>query len=165
MIGNIYSIRGIEAFVKRHSEDLKLLFKTGKNGLPSFYVLRTVLLHLDYDELAQIVCSWLIENKFISKNELLSIDGKSTRSTITNSSNSNQSFSIIASVFAQISGIALLSAKFNSKETSEIDVVEYLIKHLKIENRTITLDALHCKKNFRDDYREQKQLRCFRQGQ
>lgn len=147
VISQIYSIRGIEAYIKRHRKELLAILPPCKHGLPSFSSLRRVLLNLDFDALAKALKQWFIEQKLIDDNEWLSIDGKAIKSTVTNGVNKNQDFAVIVSAFSHKSGIALLSAKFNSKEDSEIAIVEALIKNLEIKERIFTLDALHCKKN------------------
>jgi len=147
IISQIYSLRGIETFVKRHNEKLIELLNIGKNGLPSYYVLRTVLQQIDINELSSIFKEWLIEQNLLEANEWISIDGKSIRSTISDSNSLNQNFVSIVTAFAHKSGVSLLSAKYESKKISEIEIAEYLIRAINLEGKTFTLDALHCKKN------------------
>lgn len=147
VISQIYSIRGIEAYIKRHRNELLAILPVSKHGLPSFSSLRRVLLNLDFDALAKALKQWFIEQKLVDASEWFGLDGKAIKSTVSNGVNNKQDFAVIVSAFSHLSGIALFSAKFSSKESSEIAIVETLIKDLEIENRIFTLDALHCKKN------------------
>lgn len=147
MVSQIYSIRGIEVFTKRHKQGLIDLLSIGKNGLPTFYVFRTVLPRINYDELAGIIKDWLLESGLLSEQEWLSLDGKSIRSTISDSNSENQNFASIVTAFSHKSGVSLLSAKYENKKTSEIEVVEGLIRNMNVKNKVLTLDALHGKKN------------------
>jgi len=54
----------------------------------------------------------------------------------------DQNFASIVTVFVHTSGIALLSAKFESKKISEIAIAEALIKSMDCQDQTFTLDAL-----------------------
>ena len=146
-ISQIYSLRGIETFVNRHRIDLINMLNIGKNGLPSYYVFCKVLPQIDFDELTLIIREWLIEQKLLSKDEWISIDGKSIRSTLSDSNTGNQNFVSVVTAFAIKSGISILSAKFENKLQSEIEIAENLIKALNLEGKKITMDALHSKKN------------------
>jgi hypothetical protein len=147
IISQIYTLRGIETFIKRHRTKLIELLNIGKNGLPSFYVLRTVLQQIDFNELSAIIKEWLIEQNMLSPDEWISIDGKCIKSTVSDYNSSNQDFVSIVTAFSHKSGVAILSAKFQSKKISEIDIADALIKEINLASRTFTLDALHCKKN------------------
>jgi hypothetical protein len=147
MISQIYTLRGIETFINRHRTKLNEMLNIGKNGLPSFYVLRTVLQQIDFDELSAIIKDWLIEQNLLDPDEWISIDGKSIKSTVSDYNSLNQNFVSIVTAFSHKSGISILSEKFQSKKVSEIDIADKLIKNLKLEGKTFTLDALHCKKN------------------
>lgn len=147
IVSQIYSLRGIESFIRRHRPRLIELLKIGKNGLPSFYVIRTVLQQIDFDELAKILYEWLTEQKLLDQKDWISIDGKSIKSTFSDYNSVNQNFVSIVTAFAHKCGVSLLSAKYENKKTSEIEVVESLIRAINLENKVYTLDALHTKKN------------------
>jgi len=147
IVAQIYTLRGITSFVKRHKEELEKLLNLGKNGVPSYNVIRNVLQQIDFNELSIIIKKWIIEEKLIDDDEWISIDGKGIRSTITNYNSSEQNFVSIVTAFAQKSGVAILSSKFDTKKTSEIEIAELLIKAMNVKGKTFTFDALHCKKN------------------
>ena len=147
MISQIYTLRGIEAFTKRHHDKLIKFLNIEKNRLPSFYVFRTVLQQIDFDELSVLIKEWIIENGLLSPNEWISIDGKCIKSTINDYNSEHQNFVSVVTAFTHNSGLALLSAKFESKKISEIEIAESLIKAINLKDQVYTLDALHCKKN------------------
>lgn len=146
-MSQIYSLRGIESFIKRHKTDLIKNLNIKKNRVPSYSTLRRVLLALDFNELAEIFRQWILENDLIASDSWISIDGKSIKSTLTEYCSNNQNFVSIVSAFAHDKGIVLMSQSFQSKKSSEIPVVDNLIQALGLNGMTFTLDALHSKKN------------------
>lgn len=146
-----YSLRGMEAFIKRHKDDLIKHLKIEKKRVPSYATLRRVLSNIDFKELSELFKQWVQENDLVNADEWISLDGKCIRSTLTNSNTSEQNFVSIVTAFSHNTGIALMSQSYQNKKTSEIPVVENIIKALGMENMTFTLDALHSKKNSRYD--------------
>lgn len=142
----IYTLRGIAAFAKRHRELLTEIFKL-KHKTPSYSPIRSVINNINFDELAKIIFDWLLAEGLINPDDPLSIDGKCIKSTLTDYNSSNQNFLSIVTAFAHKSGIALLSEKYENKKISETEVVRILIEKLNLENMVFTLDALHAKKN------------------
>jgi len=147
IMSQIYTLRGIETFVKRHKNDLIKFLKIEKNRVPSYSTFRRVLLIIDFNELTNIFKQWVIENDLINSDNWISIDGKSIRSTVSDYSSSEQNFVSVVTAFSHNTGIVLMSQSFQNKKTSEIPVVENLIKAIGLEDLTFTLDALHSKKN------------------
>jgi hypothetical protein len=130
IMSQIYSLRGIETFVKRHKEDLIKHLKIEKKRLPSYSTIRRVLSIIDFNELSEIFKQWVIENDLVNSENWISIDGKSTRSTLSIYSSSEQNFISIVTAFSHNTGIVLVSQSYENKKTSEIPVVENLIKAL-----------------------------------
>jgi hypothetical protein len=75
-----------------------------------------------------------------------SIDGKTLRGSATNLGKSYQQFVQIVSVFSSQTGIVRGMSTWLSKENSEIIIIQNLVKVLKLEGVTFTLDALNCQK-------------------
>lgn len=146
-MSQIYSMRGIESFIKRHKIDLINYLKIKKDRVPSYSTVRRVLLSIDFNELSEIFKQWVIENDLVHSDTWISIDGKSIKSTFFEYSSSNQNFISIVTAFAHNTGIVLMSKSYQNKKQSEIPVVENLIQTLGLEDMTFTLDALHSKKN------------------
>lgn len=142
-----YSLRGIEAFIKRHREDLIRILGVPKDRLPSYPTIRRVLQAVKFTELAEVFRQWILENNLINGDNWISIDGKSIKSTLTDYPTEHQNFISIVSAFAHNSGAVILSKSYENKKTSEIPVVENLVKALGLQGMTFTLDALHSKKN------------------
>lgn len=142
-----YTLRSIEAFVKRHRDDLINCLCISKNRLPSLATIRRALMIVDFNELAEALKRWILENDLLEEDEWISIDGKSIKSTLTNYHSPHQNFVSIVTAFTHSKRIALLSRSFENKKTSEISVVANLIECLGLTGVTFTLDALHGKKN------------------
>jgi hypothetical protein len=146
LVSQVYTLRGIAEFAKRHREVLTEMFKL-KHKTPSYSPIRAVLNKVNFGELSKIIYEWLLAEGLINPHDPVSLDGKCIKSTLTDYNSSTQNFASIVTVFSHNSGIALLSEKFENKKRSEIEVVRDLIKELKLEGIIITLDALHAKKN------------------
>jgi hypothetical protein len=146
-MSQIYTIRGIGKFSKRHKEDLIKCLNIKKNRIPSYPTVRRVLMNIDFTELTDKFKQWIIENNLLQSEDWVSLDGKSIKSTVTNYNSPNQNFTSIVSAFAHNSGLILLSESYQNKKTSEIPVVENLVASLGLEGITFTMDALHSKKN------------------
>jgi hypothetical protein len=146
-MSQIYSLRGIESFIKRHKMDLIKSLNIKKERVPSYSTLRRVLSALDFNELAAIFRQWIMENDLLASDSWISIDGKSIKSTCTEYCSNNQNFVSIVSAFAHDKGIVVMSQSFQNKKSSEIPVVDSLIQALGLQDMTFTLDALHSKKN------------------
>jgi len=147
IMSQIYSLRGIETFAKRHKADLVKFLNIRKDRVQSYPTLRRVLLTLDFNDMAEIFKQWIVENNLLDYKDWISLDGKSIKSTLSDYHSPDQNFVSIVSAFAHNSGIVLLSRSYQNKKTSEIPVVEGLIKALGLQELTFTLDALHSKKN------------------
>ena len=77
---------------------------------------------------------------------LCAYDGKSIRSTLTDSLGNKQNFASIVSWFSQESRLVLALEKLENKETSEIHCVREMVKNTALSNQVLTLDAVHCQK-------------------
>jgi hypothetical protein len=151
MMSQGYTLRSIEAFVNRHRKALIKYLKVPKGRLPSLATIRRTLMQVDFMEVSKALKFWIVENGLIVENEWISIDGKCIKSSITDYNNQNQNFVSVVTAFVHNKHIALMSDMFESKKTSEVDVVERLISSLGLQGVTFTLDALHAKKNAKLD--------------
>lgn len=146
IMSQIYSLRGIAAFASTHKEELIRKFKINKDRVPSYPTIRRVLSNVNFEELSEKFKSWILENELFDPNDWISLDGKSIKGTMSDYSTSQQNFISIVSAFSHKSGVVLMSKKYENKKTSEIPIVEELVKTLGLEGLTFTLDALHSKK-------------------
>lgn len=146
MMSGYVGIRAMGDFAERNKEELIRIFNPKKPRVPSFSTLRRLLLQLDFVELREIFYQWSIQYVESKDGQYYSIDGKSIRSTVSNSNDAKQNFISIVTVFSQNRKQVLSQQKFQSKKTSEIGVVQSLIEELDLEGITLTMDALHCQK-------------------
>ena len=59
-----------------------------------------------------------------------------------------QNFVNLVSVYSSRQGVVLAAQQFESKQSSELKVVQTVLDGLQLEGVVFTLDALHCKKNY-----------------
>jgi hypothetical protein len=138
--------RAIGDFIKRNREDLLAVLKPNKGRLPSFDVVRQVLIRIDFEEVSRAFHSWALQYITISEQEWVSIDGKAIGGTVMGGNTINQTFVSLVSLFCSRSGLILCNAQLSNSKDSEIPVVKQLIAALDLEGLTFTLDALHCQK-------------------
>lgn len=76
----------------------------------------------------------------------VAIDGKAIGGTLQGASTSYQHFTSLVSFFSHTQKEVIAQGKVNAK-SNEIPLVRQLLKNLDLENRVLTLDALHCQKD------------------
>jgi len=138
--------RPIGDFIKRNKKDLLATLKPRKGKLPSFYVIRQVLIHIDFKEVSKQFNAWARQYIGISKHEWISIDGKAISGTVTKGLPIDQDFVSLVSLYCSKTKLVLGNAMVSNSKESEIPVVKQLIEALDLEGVTFTLDALHCQK-------------------
>jgi len=158
IISGRYGYREINAFSEANKKDLIKNLKIKHKRIPSHVTIRDVIMRIDFDALNNAFYKWASVYVKIEKNDWLSIDGKSIKSTVEDCYSSYQNFVSLVSVFSQKKGQVIKTSAFENKKTSEISVVQQLIELLDINDAVITLDALHCKKNSKSDFRQSQQL-------
>jgi len=146
MMSGYIGIRAMGDFVERNKEDLIAVLKPKKARVPSFSTLRRLMIQLDFKELKEIFYRWSMQFVEANGEAFYSIDGKSIRSTVSNSQDEKQNFISMVTVFSQNRKQVLTQQKYQSKKTSEIGIVQGLIEELDLEGITLTMDALHCQK-------------------
>lgn len=82
----------------------------------------------------------------------MQVDGKSMKGTVSEYDSQSQNFISLVSLFMNRTGIPLKVHQMENRTQSEISVVQQLIKELELKKITISMDALHCKKNACRDY-------------
>lgn len=133
-------------FVKRHQEEIINSFNLPKARVPSYSTIRRVFMGVNYEELVIAFNNWSAQYASNDQQDWLSIDGKSLKNTVTNYNKESQDFVSIVSVFSSQRGLVLGLNKFNNKKTSEIHIVQDLIKVLDLAGIIFTFDALHTQK-------------------
>lgn len=138
--------RAIGDFMKRNKKDLLLTLKPRKGKLPSFDVIREVLIGIDFNEFSKQFHNWAKQYVTISNKEWVSIDGKAMGGTVTSSNSIDQNFISLVSLYCSRKKLVLGNAQVTSGKESEIPVVQQLIAALELQGVVFTLDALHCQK-------------------
>jgi DDE_Tnp_1-associated len=121
-----------------------------KHGVPSHVTFWQILTHLNKDEVIAKFNEWA-KSQDLKAYDWLSGDGKSLKSTVTNSQNSQQNFSAVVSLFCQKSGLSYLIADYQNKKIAEAEVLRSLLPSLKDKGIVLTLDAIHTQKNAKND--------------
>lgn len=142
--------RAIGDFMKRNESDLLSTLKPKRGKLPSFDVIREVLIAIDFTEFSNQFYKWSKKYITISKKEWMSLDGKAIGGTVSNIHNINQNFISLVSLYSSKQKLVLCNAQLQNAKTSEIPVVRQLIEALDLKGVTFTLDALHCQKKQRN---------------
>lgn len=153
-----YGYREIASFARANREELVDKLKLKKSKIPSHVTIREIIMNVDFDLLNQAFSQWALGYVTIEKDDWLSIDGKSIKSTMENYLSSYQNFVSMVSVFSQKRGQVIKTATFENKKVSEISIVQELLEALDLKDVVFTLDALHCKKNFTSNRKSRKQL-------
>lgn len=138
--------RAIGDFIRRNRTDLLATLKPKKDRLPSFDVVRQVLMHVDFKEVSRQFQAWALQYAGILENEWISMDGKAIGGTVTNSQSIDHDFVSIVSAFCHKQKLVLGNSMVVGSKESEIPVVKELIGALGLKGVTFTLDALHCQK-------------------
>lgn len=143
-----HGYRGMEDFCWRYSKELKIALGNPKHGIASYSSIRRVLMEIDFNIMSHKFYQWVRGKIQIKRNEWVQIDGKSINGTIEEYCTKYQNFMSLVSLFMNRTGLVLQSVHMENRFQSEITVVQQLIANLELKNMIITMDALHCKKNF-----------------
>lgn len=138
--------RAIGDFIKRNEKDLLDYLKPPKGRLPSFDVIREVLIRIDFRELSHQFHQWAKQYISLLPNEWVSIDGKAIGGTVSQAHSIDQSFVSLVSLYCSKQQLILGNAQVLNSKESEIPVVKQLIESLGLQGVTFSLDALHCQK-------------------
>lgn len=140
------SERAISRFAKNNKKELIDILKIERKEIPSRSVTKGMAKNLDFKEFKNIFYKWALQFIPIKKGELISMDGKAIRGTVTNANSSMQDFISLVSVFVSKKKQILMTGKINTKKENEIPTVRELIEMLDLQGVIFTLDALHCQK-------------------
>lgn len=145
-----YGYRPLSRFVSRHQAALIELLELPYERLPSLSTLRNILIHVDYEELAEAFNRWALGTSLETQSTVpkqLATDGKAIKASCSNYDKSYQDFASLVSMFNVNNGQVVALAPMHNKKTSEIAVVRDLLEKLQLTNVCISLDALHTEKN------------------
>ena len=105
-----------------------------------------LLSSIDFNKFNLLFYNWSLSNLRIKKGDIMSLDGKSIKGTLTNANNEFQNFTSLVSVYVQKKEQILCLEKMENKKESEIPLVRKLIQMLNLKGITFSMDALHCQK-------------------
>lgn len=151
IMGTLSGCRGYQAledFGVRHYEALSEKLGLTVNRLPSDTTFRRILHRLDFHLLTQEFGQWASSGFDIKPDEWVAIDGKSITGTVSQPQTAYQNFVGMVSVYSSRLGVVLATEQFESKQISELTVVQTMLEALHLEGVVFTLDALHCQKNY-----------------
>lgn len=147
-ISGCRSYYALEDFGVRHYQALSEKLGLTVTRLPSDTTFRRILHRLDFQELAQQFEQWAIRAFDAESHEWVAIDGKSIKGTVSEAQTAYQNFVSVVSVYSNRLGVVLATEQFESKQMSELTVVQTMLETLHLEGVVFTLDALHCQKNY-----------------
>jgi predicted transposase YbfD/YdcC len=136
--------RALGDFAKNNHDLLITYFHFPFHRVPSRSTIRRILFGVDWSSLLAVFNEWAIE-EYANKYGLqwLSIDGKSLKSTVTNSTDAAQNFLMFASFFSHDTGLVLNLQCWENKHCSEIHQVQAMVSNSDLQHMVFSLDALH----------------------
>ena len=146
IMSGYWGYRQLGRFIERHRRELIQRLQIPQARVPSYSVLRRVMVNLDYQELERVFNQWTQQSSLLPSSEWLCVDGKSLKNTVTDYDKAQQSFINCVSVFSHQRKLVLGVKMMDNKEESEISVVRDLIELLDLTGVVFTFDALHCQK-------------------
>src|SRR4028119_1872190 len=147
-ISGCRSYYALEDFGARHYGAVSEHLGLEVTRLPSDTTFRRILQKLDFQTLAQQFEQWVNSTFTLEPNEWVAVDGKSIKGTVTEPGTAYQNFISLVSLYSNQQGIVLTSQQFESKHDSELKVVQTMLEALHLEGVVLTMDALHCQKNY-----------------
>jgi len=137
--------RPISKFCKTFESTFKEVLEL-KHEVPSHVIFSDLLNRVDENEIILAFNKWSASYVPLEPGALISGDGKSLRSTVTDGQRSGQRFQAMVSLFCQKSGLVVLIKQYHNSKKSEINVIRHLIDELEGRGLTFFLDALHTQK-------------------
>ena len=147
-ISGCRSYYALEDFGERHYQAVSEQLGLTVTRLPSDTTFRRILQKLDFQSLAEQFRQWASYTIDVQPQEWLAIDGKSIKGTVTEPGTAYQNFVCLVSLYSSLQGVVLATQQFESKQNSELKVVQTMLEALHLEGVILTMDALHCKKNY-----------------
>ena len=138
--------RAIGDFIKRNKEALLKELQPKKSRLPSFDTVRRVIQGIDFSMISKQFQDWALQHVSLCDEDWVSIDGKAISGTVKNAATPHLQFVSLVSIYCSKQKLVIGNQQMVGKKDTEITVVQQLLKALKLEGVTFTLDALHCQK-------------------
>jgi len=149
-----YGYREIGRFSDLNKSIFIKKFGFKNQRVPSYVSIRTFILGANFSSIQKAFHKWSRNYVKIKSGEWIAIDGKSIRSTLSDYSTDYQNFVSLVSLFCSKREQILHVEKFENKKANEGQIVDYLLEILDLKDVIFTLDALHCKKNSKQNRRK-----------
>ena len=140
------SYRGIHTFMETHRTRLNVAFGLSWKRAPSYTAIRYILRGLVPEAIEQAFRkhAGLLEQDAVRQN-VIAIDGKTLRHSFDNFN--DRKAAQLLSAFSTGSALILAHVEIDDK-SNEIPAAQELLSALDLDERIVTLDAMHCQKNF-----------------
>jgi len=136
-------LRAMARFGQIYGDLLKEYLPLPRGKAPSCPTLQRFSKGIDFNQVIHCFNEWM--SQYLT-GERIAIDGKSIKSTVTSSQETEQNFVSLVSFFSQHRQLILKVGVLENHQTSEIPVVQELLNQFEITKAVFTLDALHCQK-------------------
>jgi predicted transposase YbfD/YdcC len=144
MIAGSISYRDIAIYTRVHLEVFKQFFKLNWKKTPGYTTIRNIILGINTGSLEKGFRKHVRFLHISEKHEQVSTDGKTVRRSF-DKFKKKEALQVLSAIF--IKDMIIAGHKFFKKDkTNEIPNLRKLIKELKLEDKIITADALHCQK-------------------
>lgn len=142
------SYRGIRTFIQAHRVRLNAAFGLSWKRAPAHTAIRYILQGLNPEAVERIFrqhAANLNAQKGGKEQRAIALDGKTLRHSFDNFR--DRKAAQILSAFSTDSALILAHVEIDDK-SNEIPAAQLLLAELNVAGRIVTLDALHCQKNF-----------------
>jgi len=144
MLGVVCGIeRSEEIVIYAKNKRLFLRQVFGVEKIPLKSTLERVLDMVDGEAMSMVIID-IMKSKILRLGDIISVDGKSIRSTVPKGK-TNATLQILSAYFTE--SRVVVGQKYMSEKTSEIPMFQDLLCVLKVKGKTVTADATHCQKD------------------
>lgn len=138
--------REMARFAEANKKDLQRFLGLKIERMPSHVTLRSIIQSIDFEQLNKAFMQWAKCFVTVLPGTWINIDGKTIGSTVSDSQNAYQNFISLVSFFVKERGQVLAVGRLENKKSSEIHIVQEMIKLFDLQDVVFTMDALHWQK-------------------
>jgi hypothetical protein len=144
------SSRDLEAFARRHREQLNQALDLNFKRWPSDATFLYLFNKAHLQEFGQVLQAWMISQIPGGADGLdqLVCDGKTLRGSAIETEEGNHRFVAQVTVYARALGVAMAQKAYDTHESSERAALKELLSSLDLEGVLIQADALHTTQSF-----------------
>ena len=145
ILSGYQGLRGFARFASANESELKSLLQL-KHGVPCFFTFRAILNGLDDALLTQHFTAWVKTCQAVELDTCLALDGKAVSGSSRGGRSSLQNFVAVVSAFGHQSGLVYGMKSFENGKSSEAQALRDLVEQLGLQDKILTMDALHAQK-------------------